>query len=364
MAKVMPACVQQNKNGQHFYIRPAIGTAMEGDALSVREGNGIEVSGGGLSFHLDPQNISSKKCMPGSACCTSHAHSDHIPSGLDRKGENHLIASEFTRRFVSEIKAREILPLEHPAVKMHDAGHVTGSVMFELEMGEKKVLYTGDFSPRDRFRIKGAKPHKVDVLITEATFGKPCYVFPPTDVIFNIMRDWIEDTVSQGMSVALFTSSNLGKTHELIHALRDLEPRVHGTITQSSKVLKRCGLELEFLEHDPHKDDGPGVLIGAQSQAMVQEIMSSERKGRRFRKASVSGWGAGGGRSARYLDEAFAISDHADHDELMAFVKACGPERVYTVHGFENELAAEICSRHSIDACPLPKKGQSSLLNY
>lgn len=333
---------------------------MAGDALSVRLGNGIEVSGGDLSFHLDPRNISAKKRLPGSFCCTSHAHSDHIPSSFERKGENRLIASEFTRRFISEIKGKDILAEEHSAIRMYDAGHVTGSVMFELSVAGQKVLYTGDFSPRDRFRISGAKPRKVDVLIIEATFGKPRYVFPPTDRTFGIMRDWIEDTLSLGQSVALYTSSNLGKTHELIHALRDLEPRVHGTITQSSRVLQRCGLELDFLEHEPGRDDGPGVLIGAQGQAMIQEIMNSERKGRKFRKASVTGWAMNGSGGRGYVDEAFAISDHADHDELMAFVKSCSPSRVYVDHGYAVEFAVEIKEELGIEAIPL-LAGQTSL---
>jgi putative mRNA 3-end processing factor len=346
-----------------FYIRPCIGSGMEGGALSVRCGNGIEVSGAGLSFHLDPRSLSIKKVPSGTVCCTSHAHSDHIPSSFERKGPNRIVASEFTRRFISEIKGRAIEAEHCDRVRLHDAGHVTGSVMFEMDVEGQKVLYTGDFSPRDRFRIKGARPVKVDVLLTEATFGKPQYVFPPTDRIFKVMTDWIEDSLSQGFSVALFTSSNLGKTHELIHALRDLEPRVHGTISESSRLLQRCGLDLEIREHSPGDVSSPCVLIGAHGNGMTEEIMTANRKGRRFRKASVSGWAANGNKRG-YVDEQFAISDHADHDELLAFVKACSPRMVYVEHGYASELAGEIRQKLGIDACPVPSAGQQCLLNY
>ncbi|MEM4090361.1 MAG: MBL fold metallo-hydrolase RNA specificity domain-containing protein, partial [Thermoplasmatales archaeon] len=36
------------------------------------------------------------------------------------------------------------------------------------------------------------------------------------------------------------------------------------------------------------------------------------------------------------------ISDHADHDELISFVKAINPENVVTIHGFDKELAREL----------------------
>ncbi|MCE5296401.1 MAG: MBL fold metallo-hydrolase [Euryarchaeota archaeon] len=341
---------------------------MEGDALTVRIGNGIEVTGENLGCHLDPRSLSSKDMLPNGVFCTSHAHSDHIPTKYERKGENRVMSTEFTRRFISEVKGKELLPQEHPNVTMHNAGHVTGSVMFEIDVG-KKVLYTGDFCTRDRFRIEGARPRKVDYLIMESTYGRPEYVFPPTEGMLKVMKDWIEDSLAQNFSVVLFTSSNLGKTHELIHALKDFGPHVHGTISGTSRILQKCGLELDYLEDDHCGSDDPFVLIGANNQRAMADIMQSHKGVRRMRKASVTGWVVGTrdvGRSRRYgMDEAFAISDHSDYNELLEFVRKCSPEKVFLEHGYSVEMAESIRRELGIEACPVPNpKGQQSLMNY
>ena len=240
---------------------------------------------------------------------------------------------------------------------------MTGSVMFEMDVEGQKVLYTGDFSPRDRFRIKGARPVKVDVLLTEATFGKPQYVFPPTDRIFKVMTDWIEDSLSQGFSVALFTSSNLGKTHELIHALRDLEPRVHGTISESSRVLQRCGLDLEIREHEsrgcqltvrPHRGarqwhdrgDHDGEPQGATVPQGERERLGGERE-----QAGICG------RAVRHLGPCRSRRAPRLREGLLAPHGVCGAWiRLGTGGGDQQKLG--------IDACPVPSAGQQCLLNY
>ena len=39
------------------------------------------------------------------------------------------------------------------------------------------------------------------------------------------------------------------------------------------------------------------------------------------------------------LDYVMPISDHCDYNELVAAVKQCHPEKVYTFHGFAKEFA-------------------------
>ena len=83
------------------------------------------------------------------------------------------------------------------------------------------------------------------------------------------------------------------------------------------------------------------------------------RRGR-LRTAAVSGWALSS--SFKYqmgVDEAFPFSDHADFEELIAFVKGCDPEVVYTHHGSADTLAEEIKRRLGIEArslLPPPKQ--------
>ena len=63
------------------------------------------------------------------------------------------------------------------------------------------------------------------------------------------------------------------------------------------------------------------------------------------------------------VDEAFPSSDHADFEELMAFVKACDPSVVFTHHRFSVELVSEIQRSFGIEAHPLIRN-QKSLLEF
>jgi putative mRNA 3-end processing factor len=72
------------------------------------------------------------------------------------------------------------------------------------------------------------------------------------------------------------------------------------------------------------------------------------------------------------VDEGFPLSDHAGHDELLEFVRACGPSIVYTNHGFDEDLASDIRMRLGIEARPLKelkeegrrKRTQRKLMEY
>ena len=53
------------------------------------------------------------------------------------------------------------------------------------------------------------------------------------------------------------------------------------------------------------------------------------------------------------LDAQFPLSDHADFDDLLRFVAASRPKRVYTVFSHAVDLAREIERRLRIRAEPL-----------
>ena len=53
------------------------------------------------------------------------------------------------------------------------------------------------------------------------------------------------------------------------------------------------------------------------------------------------------------IDAQFPFSNHADFDRILEFIKACDPEKVYTVHGSCESLARETKERLGIDAEPL-----------
>ena len=58
-------------------------------------------------------------------------------------------------------------------VKLFDAGHIPGSYMCHVDLGEKKILYSGNHNTIDTKLLKGAVTDlpKTDILITESTYS-------------------------------------------------------------------------------------------------------------------------------------------------------------------------------------------------
>ena len=287
--------------------------------------------------------------------CISHAHSDHLPRKIS-SGE--AVCSDTTARCINECTRHTIAQITNPDIKMFNAGHMAGSTMFRLDTSEESILYTGDFSTRDRFGLDGAKPQKIDILITESTFGKPDYSFPPQIEMGMIIHDWVEDNLSQGKSVVL-QSYPFGKSQDLLRIISDLDPLVDDSV---SKATSSACPELSFKTYSKDDNKEPFVLIcRPYSRKKAAEVPWRKANPQ---TAAVSGWAMNP--SYKYMagvNEAFPLSDHAGFDELLDFAEACNPSLVLTHHGYAKELAREIRNHLGIDARPLVK-GQSSLFDF
>jgi putative mRNA 3-end processing factor len=323
---------------------------MVGDALQIRLGNGIEISGP-MEVRLDPRRLEK-----GAVNCISHAHSDHLPRSFE---DDKAMASRITLRCASERVRRRLEPCECDSIRMLNSGHIPGSTMFMFE-GEKKVLYTGDMCPRDRYGSDGARPVKTDILVIESTYGSPRYVFPPTEEMGDIMHDWIGDSLNHGYSVALYAYP-LGKSQTLIRMLDDYEPYLQGSVLDMTKMVED-GSESRYRYREYASDavKEPSVVI---CPTGARGGMPTHGHGK-FRTAAVSGWALDPSyRYAMGTDEAFAISDHADFEELIEFTRACSPSMVFVQHGFDEVLAKEIKKRLGIDARPM-RRNQRSLMEF
>jgi len=354
----LPKAVSLAVNSRGCILRP-----MDRDGPSVQLGNGIEVACGDTRFFLDPRKVTEE-----GICCISHAHSDHMPSSF-ASGPIHCsdITLRCMRGRVKSMKSKTFLETvemgDSPLVKASGAGHILGSNMFLLDAGQK-VLYTGDFCPQDRLEMEGARPQKCDALIIEATYGNPRYKFPDRSEMIKVIRDWVEDMLDQERSVVL-RAYPLGKSQELITMLKDFQPRLHGSVLETTQMVEGDDIRFDYLPFDP-EHVGPQLVISSGGRG--DNGLSALRK---KCSADVSGWcldtnARSLGRMGWGMDQGFAYSDHADFYEIMDFVKRCDPSVVYTHHGAEDTLASEIRKRLGIEAIPLKKekKGQTNLGRY
>jgi putative mRNA 3-end processing factor len=82
-----------------------------------------------------------------------------------------------------------------PGIELRPSGHIPGSRAILID-GDRRVLYTGDVSTRDRGPQTGFDPVDAEVLIVEATYGRPTYRFPPQAAVEARIRDFIADTAA------------------------------------------------------------------------------------------------------------------------------------------------------------------------
>jgi len=310
--------------------------------VRLSHGNGVLVEMDGLRFRFDPRRV-----LEGETSMISHAHSDHLPTSFKRSG---AVCSAITRDFGKVRRRKHIEAERHKQVEPLEAGHIAGSNMF-LVRGEKRVLYTGDFCTRRKEHTAPARPCRCDMLVMEATYGLPRYVFPDHAELMGIVRDWLDDLLSRGRSAVLFAYP-LGKAQELASCLTDMHVTVDPVIAANNEVLNRHGYDLPTAQLDLGKTHPPVVHVTSASARARPSVGQLAKRG--ACTAGFSGWALDSGFAYRSgLDEAFPLSDHCGYDELMEFVEKCGPEKVFTMHGFAKELAARIRTELGISAQPL-----------
>ncbi len=308
----------------------------------IQLGNGILLEMDGCSFRFDP-----KRVLPDETSMISHAHSDHLPSSFKQMS---AICSPITRDLIKARRNKEITISSSDRVTELEAGHIAGSKMFLVD-GETSVLYTGDFCTREKEQTKAARPRKCDILITEATYGKPHYVFPDHDEIMSIARDWLRDIVRKDGCAVLYAYP-LGKSQELSAYLKDLPLVLHPSIAENNRILRRHGYDLVQEEYDSHCTKSPFVYITSGMGKDAARVQSLKKHGAKI--AAFSGWALDRGFMYQSgVDEAFPISDHCGFDELIEFVRRCSPQKVFTNHGFSKEFAMHVRRSLGIQAQPL-----------
>ena len=308
--------------------------------------NGIVVIHDDNTINLDPKRGTEKGIN-----FVSHAHLDHLHN---QRGQGVLIASKQTTE-IAKLRGYSIdnYVEEYENYSMIDAGHILGAkgLLFD------DVFYTGDISIRDRGFMKGATAPKCKTLITECTFGMPEYVFPTIDDTVKKVNEIISELYGKGKPVILL-GYELGKAQILSYLFSHWQPYYHDSVKKVNELYRKFGISLtESLGHTEAESKG---LLEKKPWLMIAPNMSERNVFIQHMKSKYdaitigfSGWAQSSRFSfARGHDYSIALSDHCDYNELLDLVKRCNPEKIYTVHGFVDEFAADL-SKMGYEAQPL-----------
>ncbi|MXR50539.1 mRNA 3'-end processing factor [Halovenus sp. WSH3] len=318
--------------------------------MTVRYRDGIEIE---LS---DGTRVVCDADQPdGDVAVVSHAHGDHLP-----EGETTAVCSELTAALGTARRDEPLHRTTDDRVDLVPAGHVAGSrAAIITDPDGTRYCYTGDVCTRSRFYLDGFEVPDVDVLITEATYGEPEYVFPDHDELVAEIHGWLTDTDRP----VILLGYALGRAQKL-----QLLAERAGRTVYTTDAVKRVNGPIE---------DALGVEFPAQSftddveltaeDALVLPMTSGRLDWIQDLAADLdapvagfSGWAVDSSFKFRGdYDVTFALSDHCDFAELCGLVEAADPDQIYTQHGSGDTLADYLTSE-GYDAQTI-KQNQTSL---
>ena len=277
----------------------------------------------------------------------SHAHSDHTGRHLKPvvTPNTLLLLSDYLKN-----ASPVVLPygetMDTPAysLTLHPAGHCLGSAqaLIESKATGERLLYTGDIKLRSSPTNEPLETVQADTLVIESTYGRPDYVFPSQERVletaFRTLRAWLdrgERPVVQGW--------RLGKAQEMLHHLlaEGFDVVIEEGVYQGAEAYQQAGVDFPGRVSLFNGDWPEGTIAlfppGSRSKVL--------RDYRGKRTMELTGWAASDNRRWRsWADASLPYSDHADFNELVAYVEAVQPSLVYTVFGFP-DLAAKLRSQ-------------------
>lgn len=266
----------------------------------------------------------------------SHAHADHIP-------RNRKTVAYATQPTLELMKLRgfsgrsiplnygECFETETCSITLYRAGHILGSAMIFIRTDDATLLYTGDYRTPPSPATEGFDaPDRVDILITEATFGLPVYRWKSHDELAGELRDFVCESLDEG-STPILMAYNLGKAQEIMNLLAPLgrPVMIHAAGFKCCQVYEKYGIDLgNYTAYD--RESCAGKILIAPSSALSGGFASNLTH---IRTAYCSGWAANESRRSQLnADRLIPLSDHLDFFELIRFCKSLEPKKVYITH--------------------------------
>jgi len=327
--------------------------------------SGIRVITRESSIVFDPTSGGIEK--EGTHRFISHAHADHT-QGFSAHGAKYATASTriiyegIHKRPVTdfkEVRANQPVRLDDVEVLPKNAGHMLGSVQFKITTPNNTLAYTGDLNCVDTLTTDRAEAMECDVLLIEATYGNPSYVFPDRESTYAKIVEWATQQVKNG-SIPTFHVYAAGKAQEIVRLFNvytRLPIVVSSLVSAANKAYQREGVRLRYEEADKNSENhllknGPYVYVTTPFDRLASG---------RCARAMATGWAL---RSVHNRFPVFPLSSHADFRQLVEFVKATGAKRVYVFTGFSDLFSSYLEKRFGIDARPIPLAAQRELVEF
>jgi putative mRNA 3-end processing factor len=300
----------------------------------------------------------------------THAHYDHV-EGLQKSLRDcqAVVMTPATRDLlevmhgplflmtgnVKTLAYEEPFEFNSERLTLHRADHIIGAaqVLVEDETGTRYV-YTGDF------RLSDMPILDADVLVIESTYGNPFQVRPFGRVVENAFIDLVETGLQHGSVYVFGYHGKLQELMQILHSNKIKAPFVAPEkVFQVSKVCEKHGMHLGKVLLSS-EEEAKAILEHNEPCVAFYHMNSRRYVARNSFRISVSGWEFSCPRRQIADNEHIvALSDHADFNGLIRYVRESKPKLVITDNyrvGDASILAREITKRLGIEAKAMPVK--------
>ncbi len=266
----------------------------------------------------------------------SHAHSDHLAGARAER----VLASRETL----ELAGLEKQCANIPGARLADAGHILGARQLVLENTEK-IVYTGDFSLKPNIFGFRASIEECDRLIMESTYFSPEYRFEDPFSVYDEIKKWMDENEEKNVVIGAY---ELGKAQDIIRVLNEycgIAPIVTEKTDRFCRIYESFGFKLDRIKVESEEaaeamEHGFVAVVPPRIAKRTFAKKLEDAFGRKAASAIATGWAL----KFRYnADRAFALSNHADFDDLAFYIEQSGAS---SVEFFDNNaLAANMLSR-------------------
>lgn len=293
----------------------------------------------------------------------SHAHADHLQHLAASLREcREVLATPLTRDFLGVLQGSrrahrlralaygELFAWEDERLTLFPAGHIAGSAQALLETREGiRIAYTGDV------KSPPAEVLRVDLLVIEATYGRPEHIRPFRGEVEERLIELAHDLLKQGPVTILGYHGKLQEAVGILARGGFQEPVVAPRkIFALLELCGRHGLPLARF----HEKDSPEGQAACQGRHIALQHLAARSRVEGNSRIILSGWQFDAP-VRRIAGDTWqvALSDHADFDELLEYVRSSGARRVI-VDGFRCQdaplFAQEVERRLGIRALAMP----------
>lgn len=296
----------------------------------------------------------------------THAHVDHIVNLSESLKQSKLIImTEATRdlleilyhrnmrRKVKTLNYNEKFNWKSEELTLIYADHIIGAAQVLVESEEERVVYTGDF------RLPKTPIIEADILIIEATYGKPKFKRPPIDLVRDSLIKLILRNIKE-KPIHIFGFH--GKLQEVMELIRSenieipfiTTPRVY----EVTKICIKHGMRIGNVF--PKNSGEAREIVRSNQYIMFHHASTINRVRVEGLKIHLTGWEFR--KTVWQVNEKeyrVALSNHADFTQLLLYVATSKPKLVITDNyrvGYAKELAKQIEKRLGIKAIPMPSK--------